>query len=398
MKVNGADANETLLTKFIQSKGNSIITFDASNIKQFWIDNSIVSKKESFEILLNNISHKSVPYKIQLANVDEAQDCKVDIITDSADLFFTILDNRGKIIAESKEKESFLQYTITSASFHLFDAIDYSFSMQFDSKNSDVISCKSVIISFSQNSYFKTSPGVLKLNAESFSNSSPNATNSNIFEVSGKRTQLLSKYRIQVADNTLKYSITLKNTGKISSELYIGYALYAKGGRRITNKQIPYTNDIYEIISIDRKSNRLIINQCTNWKKGCFVALNAKEDLSDFPNFNLLDGRISEVKQLDENKSEMILDKPFDSSIKPGMKIRIQSQEGGTYIYTTRYNLKPGEEKSFTNEIKKDDEYFKYSAKSFCKSTYYAMPILLSYSDDPNVENTIQISDYTISY
>ena len=85
--------DDVLLDEYIASKGSGIISFDASNIKQFWIDNSVVSRNSSFEIILkstNNQSFESVPLKIQLANVNEAMDCTIEVIADTEEYFFSV--------------------------------------------------------------------------------------------------------------------------------------------------------------------------------------------------------------------------------------------------------------------------------------------------------------------
>ena len=406
----GDDSQQELLNKFIASKGPGIISFDASNIKQFWIDKSVISRSSFFEILLNKNTNESLPFNLQLINVSEEQDCKIEVITTNQDLSFKVIGKKSKVISESQEKTSFLHYTIVSSTFHLYDVTDYSFSVQFSATEKDIISCQGVILSFPKNNLFKQSPGVLKLDADSFSPSNSykvTEKSNDFFEVSGNRTTLLSKNQIQVNDNTLKYSVTLKNTGIVAAEIYGGYAPFAKGGRQIGNSNMPYKekNPILKIESVDYEANKIIVNQYPEWEKGCFVALDAKEDLSDFPNFNLINGKISDVTKIDEEHTAITFDKPFNTTIKVGTMIRIQAKEGASYIYKIRYNLAPGEEKTFTGEMKKEDDYFKYSAKAFCKNTFYVMPILLFYSSDQNGkvnanagDHTIQISDFSISY
>ena len=85
-----------LIEQFIQSKGYSeIIVFDASNIKQFWTDKTVFSRDGLIHVSLNkndNSTFESVPLRIQLANVKETQDCKIDIITDNSDVSFTVFN------------------------------------------------------------------------------------------------------------------------------------------------------------------------------------------------------------------------------------------------------------------------------------------------------------------
>lgn len=49
--LNKNDENEYILKKYVESKGDRIIAFDSLNIKQFWTDNSIISRNNSIEII-----------------------------------------------------------------------------------------------------------------------------------------------------------------------------------------------------------------------------------------------------------------------------------------------------------------------------------------------------------
>ena len=156
-----SDTETELTNKFIESLGySSFISFDASNIKQFWIDKSVVSKNGSIIISLNS-KNESGLFKIQLANVIETQDCKIDVIYEGKDLLFSVLDQKSKILATSTHEKDFIQYHVASLSFHLEDLPDFSFNLFFLSKESDTVSIKKIILSFSNNktSVFSGSPG-----------------------------------------------------------------------------------------------------------------------------------------------------------------------------------------------------------------------------------------------
>ena len=60
--------------------------------------------------------------------------------------------------------------------------------------------------------------------------------------------------------------------------------------------------------------------------------------------------------------------------------------------------LQPGEMVTFKSAIKKDDNYFMFSLKAFCHGTYYVIPLILSNSLDSDKENTILITDFSVSY
>lgn len=402
--------NNELIIKFIQSKGDKIIVFDSSNIKQFWIDNSVVSNNDSFDILLSNnkktLNYESVPFRIQLENVNETQDCKIDVILDeSGDCSFAILDDDcSKILSTSIPEDSFLHYSIISSTFHMEDTKRLSLNLKFSTKNKQLITIKKIILSFSdnKNSSFLSSPGVLKISGNDVTGGDKKQIhdNINIFSLSGKWFSVFSNKRIILSDKELTNSVTIKNIGNTPTKVYFGYAPYTISQNKIDNRNTPYknTNKTLTILSSVKNNNSIIVDSYPEWSKGCCLALHAKEDLSDFPNFNYINGTIVEVKKIDENKAEIVFNKPITTNISSGTKARIQSPDGSTYIYTNSKQLAPGEEVLFTSKIKKDDSLYQFSARAFPHGTYYVVPLILSYSVDRNEENTILIKDFTVSY
>ncbi len=116
-----AHTDDKLLDDFIMSKGfNHPVVFDASNIKQFWVDNTVASNDGSILISLSRLSEtfKSKSLPIQLANVDVSQDCRVDIVTEDTLLDFSILNHANKKIPTTNLKERYLYYNILTSSFY----------------------------------------------------------------------------------------------------------------------------------------------------------------------------------------------------------------------------------------------------------------------------------------
>ena len=90
--LNTLDVN--LLSQYVTSKGANIISFDASNIKQYWVDKTVKCESDHFNISLNldqSSRAESIPYRIQLINVNESQNCRIEVISDSQDLEFVVL-------------------------------------------------------------------------------------------------------------------------------------------------------------------------------------------------------------------------------------------------------------------------------------------------------------------
>ena len=406
------NSDEQLINQYVDAKGPGIISFDASNIKQFWIDNSVVGRTGKFDISLkrNNSTFESVPLKIQLANVYAFQDCKVEVISETPDFSFAVLSNNSKILSNSSKEPDFLNYSIASSVFHLEDTKALSFSLCFTSQKSTALSIKRIIISFSNNSNYLSSPGVLKVSPNNISLGSLaysgavsvqkiSPINDSSFTVAGKWFEFNSKKRILLSSKPVKYTLKVKNIGDEPTRIYVGYAPYTKEGIRINyNNNLYKSNKILKVVQSESNSNQVIVDSYPEWTKGCCLALNAKEDLSDFPNFSLVDGKIVEVKKIDNGGAEITLDKPLKNAIEPGTQVRIQSTDGSTYLYMNTQTIQPGEEVFFSSTVAKDDNFFEFSSKAFCKETYYVIPIVLSHSDNYNNTNTIQISDYEISY
>lgn len=390
-----------LLDSFIQSRGYSnTIIFSSANIKQFWIDKSVISQDNSIKIFIDN--SKSIPYKIQLANVNELQDCKVDIISNRPDLMFSVLDNNLKVISDSKKENSFINYNIASASFHLEDTNSFSFYLQISSSsNASDIAIDRIILSFSDNkeSRFLSSPGKLIITESNCSGPTQKMDSENSFSAKGKKISLISNNKIYVSDNTISNSVTVKNIGDTQTKVFIGYAPYTKDGRLIDRRSNPYKgNKILRVVSAEKGRNTIIVDSEPEWTKGCYLALNAKEDLSDFPNHSWVDGTIQDVKKIDNDHFEILFSKPNQKEIKAGTPVRVQSPVGATYTYTKSQTLLPGEEVNLFSKITKDDTFLSVESGILCRGTYYVVPILLSFTTDSSKENTVQISNFSVSY
>ena len=399
-------SDEKLLQQYIQSKGAGIISFDASNIKQFWIDKSVVSKENKIEVLLVDTQEKkkSIPLKIQLANVKATQDCKVEVIAEEKDLEFFVLDSNLKTISTSSPEEGFLQYNIISSTFCLENTNILSFFLQFNSNSLDSLNIRRIILSFSDNKDFLPSPGQLTVTGDDITITAgwnkKVDKNNGFFSVSGKSlVRFFSKKRILVSDNPVSAHVTAKNVGNTSAKLILGYAPYTVDGQNIHNRNNPYKNNIIlNVLSSEANSNRIIVDSFPDWEKGCYLVSNAKEDFSDFPNFSFLEGSIDEVKEITDKQVEITLDKPQKNAVKKGSKLRVQSKYGGTYLYTYEKTLNPGEEVSFSSEIRKDESFLKYSPSAFCRGTFYVIPVIQTFSINSDAEHTIQIRDWSISF
>lgn len=402
-----ADYDDVLLNQYIESKGKNTISFDPTNIKQFWIDNSVVSKGDFFTISLNasrNSVFESIPLKIQLTNVNEAMNCNIEIIADTDDFQFSITDSRSNVISTSSLHDDFLQYKVASSDFYLFDTVDYSFNVKITSKTHSSISIKRITLFFSENKdKLPLAPRkVLTITGNDVTGGENKVIHEkdNSFSVSGKRFGVFLKDKLVLNDRSVLNSVTVKNIGDKPVNIYFGYVPYTKDGRRIQSQNTLYkeSNKILTVISFEANSNRIIVDSSPDWEKGCYLALNAKENLSDFPNFSITNATISEVNKIDENHFELLLDAPIKNQIIPGTKVRVQSKAGASYLYTNTARLIPGQEITLSSSTKRDDTFLQYSPKAFCRGIYQVVPVILSYSVDPKEENTILISNFSVEY
>lgn len=408
-KNSGIEATEnTILNQYIQSRGNCIITFDASNIKQFWIDNSVVARNDCIELFLKNGT--SIPLKLQLANVSGAQNCKIEVITETPDTEFTVSDMNLKQISSSIQETKFVYYDVLASSFSLEDTLiarspqyNFCFQLSFNARNSESIKIKAIVLSFSDNKNVILTPsGTFNLKREDINAQSAvleNEDQNNSFSVIGKRSVISTKKSFFVEDKNFTVSVKIKNTGKSATKVYMGYQVYSDKFVQINSGSYPYKdiNKVLNVISSEKGSNSIVVDSYPEWRKGCLISLNAKEDMSDIPSLSFLDGKIVEVKELNDGKAEIIMDKAISNTLKHGDKIRI-NRESGKYLYTGVKDLQPGEEEVFSHTMKKNNGFLQYSKEAFSRGVFYIRPLILSFSLDSKEYNTIQIIDYVIRY
>ena len=393
------DNDSELIDKMISSKGNNIIVFDHKNIKQFWINTTVVSQKDSFTIQLSQISD---PYRIQLANVNELQKCKIEIITDNSDVSFQIFNSQMKLLSSSEQTEDFLHYHILSSSFNIEDTEDYIVYLRFIS-NVRELTLRKVVLSFSNNetSSYLVSPGELIM---SDNNSSVFANNYSfedykVLSASGNRIYWKSTKKLLVSDNEFVSKVTVSNVGKVAAKVYVGYSPYQKNHKRIDNCCVPYKNDntILSVVFSQEKSNDIIVDSMTDWKEGCFLVSGAKDDLSDFPNYSIV-GRISKLERNNDNQVVITLSAPVENKLLKGTPLRIQSSYGYSDLFVNILELKPGDKQTLIYSIKKNDNYYKYDRKALCKGTYYIVPVIDIRSIDNSSEVNVKVSDFIVSF
>ena len=397
--------DEALLNQFIESRGkNGIIKFDSNNIKQFWIDNSVHKKDNRINILLepkNQAKKESVPFKIQLANVNETQDCKIDIVSLDPSFSFSILNNAGQVISNSSKDNDFLSYHIVTATIHLEDTTNQTFYVVFHSNDSDQIAINHIVLSFANNkkTTFLASPGKFVFNKDNANIEGAVIQDDNLREVKGNNIQITSKNSILVQDNQLSINAKFKNNGESACRIYIGFEVYTKTGFRLSPRNYPFENNnkILEVLSAEQGSNKIIVDSCPKWAKNCYLVSSAQENLSDVPNTSIISGQIVDVKEVEGGKAEITIARNLGGTIAKGTKLRVHGTHiGGLYLFAGNL-LGPGEEKEYTSVIQKDDNSLQFSVNALPKGTYYVRPLIRFVSTDSKEAN-VSIEAFSVSY
>lgn len=388
-----------LLNQFVQTKGPRCFVFDATNVKQYWIDNSVISIDNSINIftkLMKDQYFESKPLKIQLANVNYDEVCCIEVISNTPDLSFNVLDSNSEVISESSKENVFLSYNIVSTKTQLLDIGDYSFSLVFSSKSNEKIVIKSIVFSFSNSNLSLEKTDLAKQDKLTIKTKAL-PDDSGLISVSGINSSIISKEKIYLSDSPVYLVAKVKNTGTSATRIRMGYATYSEDGVRLDHRNYPRgTNPVLTVLAINEEHNVITVDkEDRDWDKNCFLALNAQEDLSDIPNNTFPDGKIVDVKKTDDGHAEIALDKPINGALQVGSKVRIHGRTG-SYLYTNIMVLQPGEEHLFFSKIKKDEKHLAYSKKAFSRGVEYVTPLILSYSVDSNNENVIQISEFSV--
>ena len=399
---NNALSNDTPIDRYIQSKGQNIVVLAPSNVKQFWVDKPVASRDDSIFILLD-FKNESMPLKLQLGNVKRALDCTVEVITETPDVAFTVTngDSFSKELAVSTEKDILSPYHVLESSpFHLDETTQNSFFLTFRAKGTLNLVIKRVILSFAPNENYLASPVELLLSARNAIAKSGkirrNDDDPNSFFATGKNTEVLFDTKILLADGALSASVKVRNTGENNATVYCGYALFTENNQQIDNRNNPYKgNNVVSVVSSKANSKKIVVDSFPEWEKGCCLVLDAKEDLSDFPNFTFLEGTVEKITKIDSAHTEILLDQPIKKAIEKGTKIRVQSKPGTSYLCTDSKMLIPGEEVTFTSSLLKNDSFPRFSSAAICRGTYYVVPVILSYSFSSE-QNTIEISDFKV--
>ena len=251
------------------------------------------------------------------------------------------------------------------------------------------------------NSSFLNTPGNLMITGDQIETSDGTKVLSveNGFIVKGIKNRIYSKKSILISAETLQTSVKVKNIGKTDTSVYVGFDMCSQNQIRLASYNFPFNNinKILNVIQAESGSDKIIVDTMPEWARNCFLAIHAKEDLSDVPNTSLLEGQVLDVKANAEDQVQITLSKPLNQSLEKGTKIRLHGKSSNP-IYCNTEVLHPGEERTFSSSVKWNADFHQYSANGFSKDAFYVMPLLFSYSLNLEEENTVLIEDFNIKY
>lgn len=244
------------------------------------------------------------------------------------------------------------------------------------------------------------SPGCITLSKDTLylARASLLQTESSSFVVKGNKSAIVLQKKIVISDKIVHTTATIKNIGEITANLLIGFSVYTKEHVKLDHRNFPYShsNKVLKVISSAQGSNQMVVDSLSAWSKNCLMAIDVQDDLSDIPNNTFLEEKIVDMKPTDDGHAVLYLDKPLSKVLEEGTKIRVHGLPG-SYLYTIKKTLLPGEEEEMKSTIQMAS-LLEFSPEGFPKGTFYINPIILSYSADSQNDNTIIIKDYTISY
>lgn len=145
------------------------------------------------------------------------------------------------------------------------------------------------------------------------------------------------------------------NTPEKAPILYFGFFPMTADGKEISYLSVtPASKNLAEVVKDVKAGERsILLKGADSWKPAVYqrLVLNAKEDKSDLPNFDI--APIPDWKKLKKNDDgtvEVFFNKPFTKACAAGTKVRLHSA-GASYVYAG-YKKMDNEWKTFKKEFK----------------------------------------------
>ncbi len=214
-----------------------------------------------------------------------------------------------------------------------------------------------------------------------------------------KRAMFRSLKPIEI-DTTKKYTISMNvstGEGKKTSTFHYGISPIAKTGRTCLAHNIQSIPGTFtEIVADAQKgATEIKVKNGAKWSTGTsnVIALNAKEDFSDIPNFNTVNISVAKKAQ-DGDAWVLTLRKPLTVNLKAGSFIR-QHAMGGFYYFSSR-NVSPKQTFNCKTTLTGKVSHGYYSTRGFHPAVNRAYIIIMTDWNGAGVPFTIKDAKLTI--
>ena len=275
----------------------------------------------------------------------------------------------------------------------------HSNSNYYNTKNVEVYTIPPYLMSLSNNQFFLQSPQTINISRNILDCNNCIFLDDQSILFKGIRSQLFYQKKFIISDAPCNIHLKIKNVGNVQARIYIGFELYSNDNQRIDSRNYPYNgNRNLKVISSETGSNRIIVDSNTyDWKKKAYVVLENIRDHYEIPSYNFINGRVSDIIQNENGTSTIILDSILLSCIKKDSYIRINGPSD-LYQYCYVRIIQPGKEDTVDLSLSRQNDCTSLSSPSIPQGVYFIKPFLFSFTPGGKVENTIQISDFSISF
>lgn len=216
-------------------------------------------------------------------------------------------------------------------------------------------------------------------------------------EMEASKGVLISKksFKIDPA-KTYRLSGEFKSTAG-PSMIYLGFVVKDARKRQMSPSLVSIVPDTWtEVLEACAATDtRIKIKDGSKWKPTARhrIFLDAKEDLSDLPNFNMLNIAVTEVKQ-DGDAYVVTLEKAIGKAIEPGTGVRLHNIGGG-YLYTGGYRQVGDDWTTFSGAITGLAKYG-WNPKTWPPNTDHAEILILTDWNGKNSETMTQLRNIKV--
>ena len=214
-----------------------------------------------------------------------------------------------------------------------------------------------------------------------------------------KRAMFRSLKPIDI-DTAKKYTLSMSvstGEGKKQSTFLYGISPVAKNGRTCQAHNIQSIPGTFTEVAADAKkgATEIKVKNGAKWSTGssAVIAINAKEDFSDIPNFTTVNVSVAKKAQ-DGDVWTLTLRKPLTRDIKAGSFIR-QHAMGGYYYFSSRA-VRPNQTFNCKTTLTGKVSHGYYSTKGFHPAVNRAYIIILADWNGAGVPYTIKDAKLTI--